>query len=301
MSFRLKKIAQNELLLSSAAAIWQRQGEEASIGFPPKHGKWVKCGDSQRLWEGWILLTDWLEAISPELAKLAVSAKAENQIIHWLVSKERPFECPMPELGYQRLWFSDVRSGEHLPDKALLRILSSHGPIWLEKVPKIGPKKVSIVPSNLSWPISLSLGYSKVQLKVLEQIELGDVLLIQTKLSEVFCYTKKLGLFQYVDEGVIMEVQDLNNTEEMHSDASSVDSIQKMDAIPVKMEFILHRKHLSLLELQCLYEGHVFPLPNDSESRIEVRVNDVLLGYGELVQLDDSLGVEITKWLNESK
>ena len=98
-----------------------------------------------------------------------------------------------------------------------------------------------------------------------------------------------------------MEVQDFNNTEEMHNDASSVDSIQKMDAVPVKMEFILHRKNLSLLELQRLYEGQVFPLPNDSESRIEVRVNDVLLGYGELVQVDDSLGVEITKWLNESK
>ncbi|HHE6471136.1 TPA: YscQ/HrcQ family type III secretion apparatus protein [Providencia rettgeri] len=301
MSLRLKKIGQNELLLSSAASIWQRQGLDVTIGFPSKHGQWIKCGDSQRLWEGWILLTDWLEAISPELAKLAISAKAEKHIVHWLVSKRRPFEFSMPELGYEQLWFDDVISGEDLPDKALLRILSSNGPIWIEKIPKIEPEKMPIVPSNLSWPISLSLGYSLVQLKTLEQIEPGDVLLIQNRLSEVSCYTQKLGLFQYVDGGVIMESQNFNEVEETYSDVSTVDSIQKMGMVPVKMEFILHRKNLSLSELQCIYEGQVLSLPNESETRVEVRVNDVLLGYGELVQLDDSLGVEITKWLDESK
>lgn len=301
MSLQLKKISQSEYLLSSAEAIWQQRGFDASIEFPSKHGQWVKCGDSHRTWEGWILLADWLEAISPELAKLAISAKAEKHIIHWLSSKERPFECSMPELGYEKLWFGDVISGENLPDKALLRILSSNGPIWLEKVPKVEPERVSIVPSNLSWPISFSLGYSLLQLKTLEQIELGDVLLIQTKFSEVSCYTKKLGSFLYVDGGIIMESQDFNETEASYGEMSKDDSIQKMDRVPVKMEFILHRKTLTLSELQCIYEGQVLPLPNESETRIEVRVNDVLLGYGELVQLDDSLGVEITNWLDESK
>ncbi|EEV2427545.1 hypothetical protein DYP81_004946, partial [Escherichia coli] len=34
------------------------------------------------------------------------------------------------------------------------------------------------------------------------------------------------------------------------------------------------------------------------EKNIEIRVNGALTGYGELVEVDDKLGVEIHSWLS---
>ncbi|MGQ7148445.1 FliM/FliN family flagellar motor switch protein, partial [Escherichia sp. SS-MK2] len=36
----------------------------------------------------------------------------------------------------------------------------------------------------------------------------------------------------------------------------------------------------------------------ESEKNIEIRVNGALTGYGELVEVDDKLGVEIHSWLS---
>ncbi|VEB55011.1 surface presentation of antigens protein (associated with type III secretion and virulence) [Salmonella enterica subsp. enterica] len=41
-------------------------------------------------------------------------------------------------------------------------------------------------------------------------------------------------------------------------------------------------------------------LPTNAELNVEIMANGVLLGNGELVQMNDTLGVEIHEWLSES-
>ncbi|HFP1077009.1 TPA: FliM/FliN family flagellar motor switch protein, partial [Escherichia coli] len=42
----------------------------------------------------------------------------------------------------------------------------------------------------------------------------------------------------------------------------------------------------------------IISLLPESEKNIEMRVNGALTGYGELVEVDDKLGVEIHSWLS---
>nr|WP_255556860.1 FliM/FliN family flagellar motor switch protein [Sodalis sp. dw_96] len=64
--------------------------------------------------------------------------------------------------------------------------------------------------------------------------------------------------------------------------------------VPLKLEFILQRRYLAIGELQQLFKGKVMEIDPAGEKNIEIRANGHLLATGELVQLEDRLGVEIT-------
>lgn len=63
--------------------------------------------------------------------------------------------------------------------------------------------------------------------------------------------------------------------------------------LPLTLEFILQRRYLSLGEIQQFRQGKVLELDPEGEKHIEIRANGHLLALGELVQLEDRLGVEL--------
>ncbi|MBT9431171.1 FliM/FliN family flagellar motor switch protein [Candidatus Sodalis endolongispinus] len=63
--------------------------------------------------------------------------------------------------------------------------------------------------------------------------------------------------------------------------------------LPLTLEFILQRRYLSLGEIQQFRQGKVLKLDPEGEKHIEIRANGHLLALGELVQLEDRLGVEL--------
>lgn len=63
--------------------------------------------------------------------------------------------------------------------------------------------------------------------------------------------------------------------------------------IPVRLEFILQRRTLSVGELGALQEGQIIALDERAEKQVLVLGNGVVLGRGELIQLDDRLGIEM--------
>lgn len=67
--------------------------------------------------------------------------------------------------------------------------------------------------------------------------------------------------------------------------------------MPVKIEFVLGKKIMNLYEIDDLCAKIISLLP-EAEKNIEIRVNGALTGYGELVEVDDKLGVEIHSWLS---
>lgn len=61
----------------------------------------------------------------------------------------------------------------------------------------------------------------------------------------------------------------------------------------MRLEFVLHEQCISLAELAALIEGQVLALAPSVLGHIEVRANGRMLARGELVQLGESLGVEL--------
>ncbi|EGD4407976.1 YscQ/HrcQ family type III secretion apparatus protein, partial [Escherichia coli] len=74
--------------------------------------------------------------------------------------------------------------------------------------------------------------------------------------------------------------------------------INSFEDLPVKIEFVLGKKIMNLYEIDELCVKRIISLLPESEKNIEIRVNGALTGYGELVEVDDKLGVEIHSWLS---
>lgn len=63
--------------------------------------------------------------------------------------------------------------------------------------------------------------------------------------------------------------------------------------LPVRLEFDLGERVLTLGEVKALQVGQVLELPNPPGETVRIRANGVLIGSGELVEIDGRLGVVI--------
>ncbi|MNL20019.1 type III secretion system protein SpaO [compost metagenome] len=66
-----------------------------------------------------------------------------------------------------------------------------------------------------------------------------------------------------------------------------------LDALSVRLEFILATHDIDLATLSQTVDGQLIPLADDAARHIEVRANGKRVARGELVQLDGQLGVEL--------
>lgn len=290
----LKRIDEPARALERTAEVWKCQGWDVALEAPPRDGVWLPLGDTDHRWQGWLRLRDWLEYAAPELAEMALSADLDKQVVRWLAAVEQPLVLPIPDLTYQRLSVGDLVMGDALPLRPMLRVRGEHGPLWLERVPEIDSDEI-IIPAGLSWPLRYVVGDSKVSLALLRRIGRGDVLLISAPVSEVRCYARTLASYQQIEGGITMEQQ------ESQVEYNDVVAVNEMRQLPIQLEFVLHNQRLTLVELQAMYQGKILSLPADAELHVEIRANGASVGYGELVQLDGHLGVEINKWVGESK
>ncbi|WP_435954186.1 YscQ/HrcQ family type III secretion apparatus protein [Dryocola sp. BD626] len=287
----LRQIDERIRILSQAAERWQTQGWACSLSTPPTHGWWLPIGDEAQAWQGWLPLHDWLARTVPELAALATSAHAQKLIVPWLAAVEQPFSLPVPELAYRSLRICEPVTGGELPAHRLLHIANDEVQLWLERVP-LSPATATRQFPRLRWPLSLVMGESTIRLLRLNQIRPGDVLLIQKTLNLARCNRAALGNFQQIQGGIVMENFNVTHQGQEESSVS-----QGLGNLPVTLEFVLHHSRVSLSELQALSQGQVLPLPADAEKHVEIRANGALLGRGELVQVDNRLGVEVSEWL----
>ncbi|ECF6074698.1 YscQ/HrcQ family type III secretion apparatus protein [Salmonella enterica subsp. houtenae] len=299
MSLRVRQIDRREWLLAQTAAECQRNGQDATLEYPTRQGMWVRLSDSEKRWSAWIKPGDWLEHVSPALAGAAVSAGAEHLVVPWFAATERPFELPVPYLSYRRLCVETPVSGSALPEGKLLHMMSDRGGLWFEHLPEL-PTAGGGRPKMLRWPLRCVIGSSDTQRFLLSRIGIGDVLLIRTSTAEVYCYTKKLGHFNRVEGGIIVETLDIQHIEEEKNEAETADILPGLNHLPVKLEFVLYRKNVTLAELEAIGQQQLLSLPVNAELNVEIMANGVLLGNGELVQMNDTLGVEIHEWLSES-
>lgn len=67
--------------------------------------------------------------------------------------------------------------------------------------------------------------------------------------------------------------------------------------MPVRMTFDLGERHLTLQELSSIGVGHVFDLGLSPHNGVNLRVNGLRVGEGEIVEIDGRLGVAVTRIL----
>jgi type III secretion system YscQ/HrcQ family protein len=69
-----------------------------------------------------------------------------------------------------------------------------------------------------------------------------------------------------------------------------------LTGIPIRVYVVLSQVELSLRDLSTLTEGTIIELEYSKGDSVQLVASGTLLGTGELVEIEDKLGVRITKW-----
>ena len=81
--------------------------------------------------------------------------------------------------------------------------------------------------------------------------------------------------------------------------AETMDRVDGIANVPLPIEVELDRKVLSVRAILALSAGSVLKLSRSAGENIDIRVGGSLMGFGEIVILEDSTGVRITDFSGE--
>jgi flagellar motor switch protein FliN/FliY len=80
---------------------------------------------------------------------------------------------------------------------------------------------------------------------------------------------------------------------------SPLEEIAHLSDVPVQVEVELDRKVLSVAEILALEPGSVIKMNRSAGENIDILAGGTVLGYGEIVIIEDSVGVRITDFNTE--
>ena len=83
-------------------------------------------------------------------------------------------------------------------------------------------------------------------------------------------------------------------TPDDHGDKSAADLVTVFD-VPVNISAVLGKSHMSVAQLLQLNKGSVLELDRKVGEAIDIFVNNRLVARGEVVVIDDRLGVTMTE------
>lgn len=69
--------------------------------------------------------------------------------------------------------------------------------------------------------------------------------------------------------------------------------------IPVSVEVELDRMTITINQILSLEEGIVLKTGRSAGENVDIRVGDALLGFGEIVVMEERLGIRITDFVSE--
>lgn len=64
--------------------------------------------------------------------------------------------------------------------------------------------------------------------------------------------------------------------------------------VPIAVHAILDRRKMLFSDVTAIAVGDILPLTRSAGENIDIYASDVLLGYGEIVVIENSLGVRVT-------
>lgn len=298
----------NELLGRQQILAWVKEGFEVQQNMPP--GKRLFQFTSDTGWEGIIDLQSWFASVMPQSAKMASRCWSVNQLETLFVSCERPLEGLPAELDYQRMESKGNIDNTQIVN-SMYSLLTPQGRVWISKMPRFTPiinEQERILLDYVPVDIQFEIGHSAISVTLLRQVHQGDLLLISIKKNLIINNQAVIGSFVYGEEGFMFK----EDNEEMLSDAyeeealgdesvnSDSERLIPCDKISVRLGFVLQQKKLSISQLESLYQGEVLPCQIDAEKNVTITANGAAIARGELVWIEDRMGVEIKELYQEA-
>jgi flagellar motor switch protein FliN len=77
------------------------------------------------------------------------------------------------------------------------------------------------------------------------------------------------------------------------------EEIQFLAGVPLTVDVELERKTMLVREILALRPGSVLRMRKSAGENIDIRIGDALVGFGEIVILEENIGVRITDFHEE--
>jgi type III secretion protein Q len=267
---------------------WQRGGHCAGVGRPEGAGGFLRFSaqGEQGAWQGLIMARDWLHHSLPQLPLLLAVECPATSIAGLFRAVPRPLVIEVDELHYQHLSDVELIEPSCLPAQELPWLDTSRGRLWFTLLPPECPASGAQESwlTDLPMHLELRLGVSDLSCSGHLRLGVGDVLRITRLTHQCLLADCAIGVFTFTEEGLHMELTVADSSEQ---------DVVELDHLPVRLEFVLATHAIELGALKNIIAGQLIPLAADVAQHIEVRANGKRVARGELVQLDERLGVEL--------
>jgi type III secretion system YscQ/HrcQ family protein len=166
------------------------------------------------------------------------------------------------------------------------------------------------VKEQITWRVTVRIGFVDLVASDLEDLKPADTLLYTQEMELVL----PAGTGGHTSERGWRAVRDENNPRcfeakefferSVHMEESTnlqeeveVVATVELASLPVRVHVVLSQIELSLRDLEGLTDGSIIQLEEEQHSGVvQLVANGKVLGAGELVEIDDRLGVQITRW-----
>lgn len=252
-----------------------------------------------------INLRVWFAQHHPDCSQLALEYMSDEDLRDFFSYGDNLCEMYLPD--GERLCFdsSAPETGADVRHTLMLDITTSLGNGWLATVAAdFKPVRATFEPRSLPFRLRLLLGESYLRLRYLKKLKPGDVLIISQFREEVLVGNYRLGKFSCQEDQFVFE-EDVNDFEEEmdnfeeNSDSPDADEqyVEQQDGglnkLPIKLDFIIHENKVTLSELRNISAGDVIATGGHGRNSVAICANNMLIGRGELVWIDENLCVEI--------
>jgi type III secretion system YscQ/HrcQ family protein len=185
-----------------------------------------------------------------------------------------------------------------LPDTCLLKLQST-----------VSNGLPSSVKTQVTWKVMVCIGFVDLPVSELEDLEPEDTLLYTPEVELVLPtavggHASERGWRAVRDENDpnSFEVKEffergpsMEESTDLQSEVETAGTVELAD-LPIRIHVVLSQVELSLKDLESLTDGSIIQLEEEHSGAVQLVSNGKVLGAGELVEIDNRLGVQITRW-----
>lgn len=291
-ALKLRRIDARAHAAAQAIRRWRSADVDAGSGHPPGQSGYLcfRASGEGGEWWGLIDARDWLHRSLPGLRSLLTVECSLMNIAELFRAVPQPLLLKVDDLHYQQV--SDVEGvlPGQLPAQELPWLDTPRGRLWLTRLP---PVRAASLPLDAdSWlsdlPLRLELMLGSSHLRHGIRLKAGDVLRIIQRSQRCCLGHQCLGVFTFTEQGIHMQ-----STATGAQGSADSDPDVDLGALPVRLQFVLATQDIDLATLSRIIGGQLIPLADDAARHIEVLANGKPVARGELVQLEEQLGVEL--------
>ena len=304
MSARLSSLRRIDPVRAAHESVYRRCGQH---GIPVRWMPWVVRGlylrFTLRRGKGFmrclIDVDPWAAVHLPGIEGLAWEQCDERTRGQLFAGCDRPLRFEHASLDYDEARFEGLVVREQ--DDNLPSVASDEGVIGIESMDwsLAAPLEPFSLPAELRLDVVYRIARLRFDGRRLARLHRHDVLLLPPGRALGFIGNQPVLSFNFTMEYITVNDIFAHRGDEPLEDtgATTTTALAGLDlaSLPVTIDVVLCRMAHSLSYLAECQPGTTLSLPADAHRRVELRVNGQCIAAGELVQVGDNLGVQITE------